>query len=124
MFFAAVEVRKDEPAHEAVKAFVVAASKQGVLFSKLKVYGFVDVGSTRFVRFCSDCGNYTTPFLEQIRSEGRGVIVPSKAGTYIVRMADGRTGPFNASQMQAIIAPGFGQVYKGTKVEFWERQFS
>lgn len=122
MFFAAVEVKKGETAHEAVKAFMYAASDNGAPFSKLKVYGMVDVGPTRFARFCSDCGNYSPPILKRIQSEGRGIIAPSKTG-YLVFLADGRSCRFSASQMQSVIAPGFGQSYKGPKVEFWERQF-
>lgn len=123
MFFAAIEVKPGEAAHDAVKAFMCAASDVGTLFTRLKLYGPLTVGSTEFVRFASDCLDYSQPLLKRLRGEARSVILPSKVG-YLVFMSDGRSAQFSTSQMQSVHRPGYGQTYKGPKVEFWERQFA
>lgn len=123
MLFAAVSVKGGEAAHDAVKAFMYAASDNQALFVKLKLYGLIEVGTTKFARFTSDCPSYGQEIIKRLRAEGRALIAPSKQG-YLVFMADGRVGPFSTSQMQSVHAPGYGQTYKGPKAEFWERQFS
>lgn len=122
MFFAGVEIKEGEKIHDAIQHFLFAAADNGIKFSKVMLFGIVEVGSTKFVRFRTDCRTYP-PIILRLRTEGRGFISPAKVGGYRVFLANGREGPFNSPQMHTVQAPGYGQVYKGTGAEFWERQF-
>lgn len=122
MFFAAVELKKGETAHDAVKAFAYAVNDNGGTYTKLKVFGITEIGTKKYVRFASDCGTYTQPIIKRLIGEGRCFVAPSKTG-YLAFLTDGRTGRVSATQMQAVVAPGYGQVYRGPGAEFWERQF-
>jgi hypothetical protein len=124
--FYAVQLKDHEVAHHGVWAFFQAAVKREIKFKRLDVFGYVTAGQNKFVRYRTDCPDLA----EDLLASGRGVIVPApmKAGesalrSYLVRLPNGQSGTFSLATMHSVAAPGLYRVYRGTKADFWDRQF-
>jgi hypothetical protein len=124
--FYAVQLEDHEVAHHGVWAVFQAALKRKIGFTRLDVYGYVTAGRHRFVRYRTGCPDLS----EELLASGRGVIVPaplkaeeSAIRSYLVRLPSGQSGTFSLATMHAVAAPGLHRIYRGPKVNFWERQF-
>lgn len=125
MLFVAIELLqggpREETYHDAAKAFIQAAAAEGVRFHRAVVFGPYSVGPRKLIRFQTDCPNYP-PVVKRLVESGRGIIAPTKGGYRF--FIPGKDAPVSTTQMQLVARPGYGQIYRGPKVPFWERQFA
>lgn len=120
--FAAVQIKDQETAHTAIGHFMTTAHKMGLRFTVLEQYGELSVGSSKFVRFRTDC--WKLPELsQQLLSEGRGTVIPN-GQDYLAELPGGRKGKLGTMALQATPLPSQHRKYRGPKLKFWDRQFA
>lgn len=118
--FVAVEIRAGEHETRAIRAFFDNANGMGLKFEYLEPYGPVVIGTTKFLRFKTDCPRLET-LLPLFQDEPRSVIVPGATGYQMVTQTTTGTVPIFA--VQAARLPGYNRRWRGTTLKFWERQF-
>lgn len=119
--FAAVEIRVGEHENQAIRAFFNKAEGMGVKFDFFEPYGPVVIGTTKFLRFKTDCPKLET-LLPLFQEEPRSMIIPGTTGYQMVTQTTTGTVPIFA--VQAAKLPGYGRRWRGTALKFWERQFT
>jgi hypothetical protein len=120
--FYALQVKDGEDSHRVVWAFFQAAVKRGLTFKGLEVFSYMMVGSTMFVRYRTGC-SMPPELVEDLLASGRGVVLPNPPKEYLVKLPGGRDGPFPIAPMHMAAAPGARRLYRGPRIDFWERQF-
>jgi len=114
--FAAIEMGEGEAPRQAVERFMRAAAELDVKFHVLELFGPMTLGRARLIRFRTDAYQ-----LDAIAKKlGRGFVVPTSNG-YDAHVG-GRKGRVNSSVMHEVSARP-PQKYRGTRDQFWERQF-
>jgi hypothetical protein len=119
--FAAIEIKAGEHENRAIRAFFDHADGMGLKFEFFEPYGPVVIGTTKFLRFKTDC-----PKLDSLRpllqDEPRSIILPGGAGYQMVTQTTIGTVPIVA--VQASKLPGYNRRWRGTSHKFWQRQFT
>ena len=121
MTFVAVQFKESETAHQLVERFMKTSANKDSRFNQLEVLGTILFGKNKYLRFRTDSRD-VPEILGQLLLEGRGV-VHQEGGGYAVKLPTGKKGPASAAAMQSIGDPALKRVYKGTAVQFWDRQF-
>ncbi len=93
----------------------------GLKFDFLEPYGPVVIGTTKFLRFKTDCPSLEA-LLPLFQDEPRSIIVPGASGYRMVTQTTTGTVPIFA--IQAAKLPGYSRRWRGTALNFWERQFT
>lgn len=123
MNFAAVEMLPGESAGHIVKAVAVEAASRKHRFAKLEVFATFTLLRGNFLRFRTDLDRTKlAEVLEALLSSGRGVVY-AEGSAFQAKLPSGRAGSVPLTMMTSIAAPGFGQIYRGPAIQFWERQF-
>jgi hypothetical protein len=121
--FAGIQVKNSfESVPELVWLFMQAAIEHDLKFEVVEVFGMMTVGTSKFLRFRTDCPNLPAT-AARLMNEGRGSIMPDNKGGYRIRLPDGREGPIPVMSLQAVALPGFPQSFRGPKIKFWTKQF-
>lgn len=118
----AVQLKDKEVAHHVAAVVLRTARGLNVLFRRLEVLDTVTVGTLTFVRMRADLLN-PYPVLDQIYTDGRGVIGSMTGGEYAVRMPGRPVGKVSNLFMHAAAKLGQTRMYRGTKIKRWEAQF-
>ena len=121
MSFAAVQIKTGEQDLDAVRAFFRHAEGMGLKFHHLEPVGRLDIGSTTFLRFTTDCVGLEA-LIPLFQDEGRALILAGKSGYRMVTQTT--EGPIPISCMQSTRLPGYNRRWRGTANRFWQRQFS
>lgn len=118
--FVALQAKVGESDHDVVGRFFSVASGMGLRFEYLEPYGSITIGSTKLLRFRTDC-----PEVERLISffqdEQRAYVIPGGTGyRYITQTTEGQA-PIMAMQESRT---GYKRKYRGTSDRFWTRQFA
>lgn len=115
--FAALEIKVGETAHDAIKDFVLASAKKGQLFEGLDFLGILMLGRAKYARFRTDARN-----IQGILTDRKVVLF--KDGEYVVLGGLHEfLGRVPGTAMQMPHDPSLHRVYRGPKLQHWERQF-
>jgi hypothetical protein len=120
MNFAAVQILGSEKPHHAIQAFFDAAESSGLKFKMLKPFEIMSLGSSRLVRFQTDCNQLST-LADTLIDSGRGYVYPLK-GEFLYKTKV-KVGKLPTLRMTTT-ATFNSNAYVGTMGEFWRRQFS
>lgn len=120
--FAGVQFKRAEDTRAVVHSFMLAACQHGLEFQHLEVFGIFTVGSSKFIRFRTDCKDFT-PIVARLLNENRGSITPDPKRGYLIRLPSGQEGVVEISKMLATPLSGYPLVFRGPKIKYWERQF-
>jgi len=118
----AVQVQRGEQPIRVVEAVMKSAKGTGILFRKLELIDTVSIGTSTFARMRTDILN-PFPLLDKLYEEGRAIVCSMQGGEYVARMPGGRMGRVSNLIMHAIPKLGQTQMFRGTKMKHWERQF-
>lgn len=121
MYFTAVELKRGENQQDAIRHFIEAAAEEGVRFRRLEVFGPIEFGCTRFIRFSTDCSVFP-PIITRMKSARRSIIAPTNSG-YRAFLANGREGSVGLAAMHHTPLPGYGNTYLGPSHPHWKEQF-
>jgi len=121
MSFAAIQFKEGETSHQTVGSLMNLAHAKDLKFSSLEVFGVIQVGRHKFVRFRTDSKDLPE-ILGHLLVDGRGVI-HQEGGGYTVKFPTGQKGPIGVATMTSIADPTVKRQYRGPAVQFWERQF-
>lgn len=119
--FAAVEIRVGEHETQAIRAFFTHADGMGLKFEFFEPYGPVTIGTSKFLRFKTDCPEIDR-LLPLFQDEPRSIIVPGATGYRMVTQTT--TGSVAIFVVQASKLPGYNRRWRGTSNKFWQRQFT
>lgn len=120
MYFAAVELKNDDP-RAAIFHFVRTAADLGIQFRYLQVFGRIEYAGFPFIRFRTDCPTYP-PIIARFKVQGRGIIAPGYRG-YTAFLANGRQGNALMTLMQAVPLLGQEMEFFGPAHPHWQAQF-
>ena len=117
----AIQLLPEESSHHnLVKHVLKEAKGLGILFRSLKVMGPLEIGSAKFIRFDSDLSD-PQPLLDAMRPERGTIGVSGKS--YVMRIGE-KEAAIPVSRMSTTTGPGFPVEYRGTRMKFWDRQFT
>lgn len=121
MNFAAIEILRGEVEKEAIEAFFLRADSLGLKFKSLEPFGTLTIGSSKFLRFRTDCLQLDT-LIPLFQEENRSFVLPGGTGYRLVtQTTEGRV---SITQLQTTKLPGYNRKWRGTADKFWERQFT
>lgn len=115
--FYAVQLLPGETDLQAIGQLFGLAAEQAILFSGLEIYSVFRIQRNVFVRFRTDLdlGKLEVALLQA----GRGVI----RGDGTVLLPDGKRGNYSMTAMCGTKQVGEQRAFRGTKDQFWRRQF-
>lgn len=122
MHFAAVELTPGENPESAIRHFITIAAELGIKFQRVVMFGPLEYGVARFVRFQTDCRTFP-PIVARLKVDRRGSIVPMMTGSYLATLANGREGRVSGALMQSVARPGAAKTFLGSAHPHWQAQF-
>lgn len=115
----AIESLRGENFKHVTQIVLEAADKRGILFRRLQVLDIISVGAKAFVRFRADMANLQ-PVVNELKDRG---VIHEFGGGYVVQLVDGRKAKFSMATMCSVPKAGFGQLFVGTRIKRWAKQF-
>jgi hypothetical protein len=120
--FFAIQLKQGEGVHHVAEAVLRAAKDVPPLFRRLEVMDKLSIGTGSYVRMRTDMAK-PSPVLDKLYNEGRAVVSSTQGGDYTIRIPGGRIGKVSNLVMHAVAKTGQSQMFQGTKIKHWERQF-